>query len=83
MKLIKLQSSSCFPCKQLTKLIDCISPLDRPAMITYDVMDYPEVAKKYNIKAVPVLVLEDDEGKELSRLNGLPTANQLKNFLNV
>jgi len=83
MRLIKLQSKNCQPCNQLQKLLDCVSPLDRPATISYDVFDYPEVAKKYNIRAVPVLILEDNEGKELKRISGLPTVKELQSFLNL
>ena len=83
MHLIKLQMKNCQPCKQLQKLLDCVSPLERPATITYDLDDYPEVAKKYNVRSVPILILEDNEGKELKRLSGLPTVKELQAFLNL
>ena len=46
-----------------------------------DVDQQRDTAMKYNIRGVPVLVIEDDNGNELRRTVGNKNKTQLQEFL--
>ena len=49
--------------------------------VEIDVDQQRETAMKYNIRGVPVLVIEDDNGNELRRTVGNKNKTQLQEFL--
>ena len=66
MKLLFFHSSWCGPCKALAPIVEELKS-------TYDVWDIDvdeaedTTLVKYKIRSIPVLILEDDQGKELWR----------------
>ena len=49
--------------------------------VEIDVDQQRDTAMKYNIRGVPVLVVEDDNGNELRRTVGNKNKTQLQEFL--
>lgn len=80
MKLLFFHSSWCGPCKALTPIVEELKS-------TYDIwdIDVDEVEDttlvKYKIRSIPVLILEDDQGKELWKHVGSISKIDLENKL--
>lgn len=80
MKLIFFHSSWCGPCKALTPIVEELKS-------TYDVWDIDvdeaedTTLVKYKIRSIPVLILEDDQGKELWKHVGSISKIDLENKL--
>jgi len=80
MKLIKFSASWCAPCKQLSTVIGSIKD-QLPEVVEVDVEKDFELASKYNIRSVPVLVLEDNDGNFIRRMAGYQSAEKLLEFV--
>lgn len=80
MKLIKLSATWCGPCKMISKTLEDVD-LSGYEFIEIDVDQQRDIAMKYNIRGVPVLVIEDDNGNELRRTVGNKNKTQLQEFL--
>lgn len=66
MKLMKLSKPGCLPCVHLTNHLEQCG-------VEYEevnLMVNPEVAMEYSVMGNPVLLLLDDDGKELDRVLG-------------
>lgn len=66
MKLLFFHSSWCGPCKALVPIIEELK--NNYEVIDIDVDEAEDTTlMKYKIRSIPVLVLEDNEGKEIWR----------------
>ena len=80
MKIIFFHSSWCGPCK-------AVAPIVEELKSTYDVWDIDvdeaedTTLVKYKIRSIPVLILEDDQGKELWKHVGSISKVDLENKL--
>lgn len=80
MKLLFFHSSWCGPCKALTPIVEELKS-------TYDIWDIDvdkaedTILVKYKIRSIPVLILEDDQGKELWKHVGSISKIDLENKL--
>ena len=80
MKLIFFHSSWCGPCKALAPIVEELKS-------TYDVWDIDvdeaedTTLVKYKIRSIPVLILEDNQGKELWKHVGSISKVDLENKL--
>ena len=80
MKLLFFHSSWCGPCKALAPIVEELKS-------TYDVWDIDvdeaenTTLVKYKIRSIPVLILEDDQGKELWKHVGSISKIDLENKL--
>lgn len=80
MKLIFFHSSWCGPCKVLAPIVEELKS-------TYDIWDIDvdeaedTTLVKYKIRSIPVLILEDDQGKELWKHVGSISKVDLENKL--
>lgn len=78
MKLLFFHSSWCGPCKALTPIVEELKS-------TYDIWDIDvdeaedTTLVKYKIRSIPVLILEDDQGKELWKHVGSISKVELEN----
>ena len=71
----------CSPCKQLTSIInELISENPSLNYKKIDVDQNQELALKYDIRAVPVIIFESN-GIERNRVVGLTTKHNLKNII--
>lgn len=80
MKIILFHSSWCGPCK-------AVAPIVEELKSTYDIWDIDvdeaedTTLVKYKIRSIPVLILEDDQGKELWKHVGSISKVDLENKL--
>lgn len=74
-KLIKIYKQNCNPCTMVSGYLDS----KEVAYEEYDIMKNTDLAVKYGIMSVPVVILLDDEDKEIGRSNGFnpPELEQL------
>lgn len=74
-KILRFSATWCQPCKMLAKNLET-AQLDIPVEYV-DIDSNVTLTDDYGIRGVPTLVLLDD-GKEVSRLVGVKTADELK-----
>jgi thioredoxin 1 len=71
-RLVDLGSVTCIPCKMMTPVLEELKKeyAGRLRVEFYDVVQNPEVAKKYGMKLMPTQIFFDASGKELFRHEG-------------
>lgn len=78
MRLIKIGASWCGPCNLMDKRLKDFNACNYKA---YDVDDEDDetvaVIDKYNVRNVPVLVLEGDNGEELAKWVGAVSVDEI------
>lgn len=80
MRLVKIYSQTCGPCKVLERILN-------NANIEHESIDINseeggEMIEKYDIRAVPTLLLLDKEGEMLNKHVGVLNVEDLKKFVN-
>ena len=78
MKLLEFYATWCGPCKVQKPIVEKLSKELLIEAEFIDIDERPEVAEKYQIRAVPSIVVIDDEGNFKKKLVGLQTAAVLK-----
>ena len=80
MKLIKIYSKTCGPCTVLDKnLIETAVKYDSVYVISEEGKDMVE---KYGVRAIPTLLLLDDNGTLISKHVGILSVEGIKSFAN-
>ena len=74
-KILRFSATWCQPCKMLAKNLET-AQLNIPVEYV-DIDSNVTLTDDYGIRGVPTLILLDD-GKEVSRLVGVKTADELK-----
>lgn len=71
-RLVDLGSVTCIPCKMMAPILEELKKeyAGRLSVEFYDVVQKPEVAKKYAMKLMPTQIFFDASGKELFRHEG-------------
>jgi len=82
MKILKFYADWCGPCKMLSKTIESIKEEIPFEVEEIDADNNAEMAKKYNIRGLPTMVIVDGE-IEVKRHVGNMTADQVKDFVKV
>lgn len=79
-KLLVFSASWCGPCKAMKPALD---ELDQNRLVRYDIDEAVEERAKYEVRAVPTLVLVNESGEELQRVVGAQTLSALQKLLDV
>jgi thioredoxin 1 len=66
MKLLKFKKQGCVPCQFVSNILNELNvPYEE-----IDAIENEELRLRYDIQSVPVLILLDDNNKEIGRVNG-------------
>lgn len=78
MRLIKIGATWCAPCNLMDKRLKDFNACEYKA---YDVEDEDdetaEIVEKYNVRSIPVIVLEGDNGEELAKWVGAVSVDEI------
>ena len=79
MHILKFSSSTCIPCKSLSKnLKDVNIPVSN-----IDIAIAPDFAKEMNVRSVPTMILLDEKKQELDRITGLVSADHINSWIRL
>lgn len=73
-KIIKFSTEDCTYCKMVNGFLEGNSEDIKVEIETIVPFDNPDLAVKYDVMSIPVLVLVDEEGNELKRTKGFNPA---------
>lgn len=80
MKLLKFGADWCRPCQALDAELDkCKAQFD---LVRVNVEVDTGAARLHQVRSVPVLILLDDQDREVGRLAGRQTAAAIDRFIN-
>jgi thioredoxin-like negative regulator of GroEL len=71
----------CNPCKRTRPIVEELNKDNHTKFQFIDADDNGELCRKFEIKAIPTFILIED-GKEINRINGAKTKEQLEEFIN-
>lgn len=80
MKVLKIYSRTCGPCKTLESNLQ-LAGIPHES-IDVQSIEGENIIDKYEVRAVPTLILIDDEGNVMKRHTGLLGVQELKEFCN-
>lgn len=82
--LLYFSTSWCAPCKDMTLILDDVSIqyVEQLKMVKIDVDEQMQLARQFNVKGVPTLVLLDKLNNTSSLVGGV-TSIQVKEWLDI
>lgn len=80
--IIKFSATWCKNCPTLSKVLYSI-PLGFTTLVEVDIDQEPDMAKAYNIRMLPTLVLLNSTGEEIKRCSGVKSKDFLLQFLDI
>lgn len=79
-KIIKMYADWCGPCKVLEKML--VESNVEHESVNIDSPDGEGLSLKYNVRAIPTMLVLDDDGNLLRKMTGLPaTPEDLMKFV--
>jgi thioredoxin-like negative regulator of GroEL len=81
MKLLKFYASWCAPCKGLSLTIENMKSSITIPVEDIDIDKNNDMARKYNVRSVPTMVIVDSTGSEVKRAVGMMNEKQVLTFL--
>lgn len=81
MKVLKFYATWCGPCKGLTMTLNGMADKITMPIEEVDIDANMDVARQYNVRSVPTMVVVDDAGAEVKRVVGMMNESQIVEFL--
>jgi thioredoxin 1 len=81
MKLLKFHATWCGPCKSLSMVMENMTTAMPMPVESIDIDANNDIARKYNVRSVPTMVVVDSTGTEIKRAVGMMNEKQLLSFL--
>ena len=86
MTLLKFYSAQCQPCHQLARTLSNLTEAELSELPTFSITEInvdkeQALAKDFNVRSIPTIILLDSMGEELRRSTGSLTKDQLIKFL--
>ena len=84
MKVLRFTAEWCQPCKTLSVVLEDLSKegiFVEKNLEVYDIEADEEITQKYRIRSVPTPILVEDDGKEVDRMVGLKSIEEIREFL--
>ena len=78
--LMKFYGEWCNPCKILDGVIQNVD-LSGVEYENIDISEAPDITAYYRVRAVPTMILLDEEGNELKRFSGTMNADALTKWI--
>lgn len=75
-------ASWCGPCKMFAPIVDVVSQEENVPVVKIDVEQNADMAKAYDVRSVPTLVLMKN-GSPVARHTGIMGKAQLQQFINA
>ena len=80
--IIKLSMTSCIPCQQLKPIFeDVVGSLTDIKVVDIDVEEHPEVARNYQVRGVPSVIVTDENDNILAMKSGMMSKEQLTKLI--
>lgn len=79
MKLLKIYSDTCGPCKVLEKNLQLANIEHESLNISSEQGE--EIVDKYDVRAVPTLILLNDNNEVIKKHTGVMNIEDLRNFI--
>ena len=79
MKLLKIYSDTCGPCKVLEKNLQ-LANIEHESLNIFSEQG-EEIVDKYDVRAVPTLILLDDNNEVIKKHTGVMNIEDLRNFI--
>ena len=80
--VLKFSATWCSNCPTLSRTLYSI-PLGSTTLVEVDIDQEPDMAKAYNIRMLPTLILLDETGEEIKRCSGVKPKDFLIEFLDI
>lgn len=80
--ILKFSAVWCTNCTTLSKVLHSI-PLGSTTLVEVDIDQEPDMAKAYNIRMLPTVVLLDETGEEIKRFSGVKNREYVLKFLDI
>ena len=79
--LIKMAASWCNPCHKMEPIVKkALEGMDNISLLEVDVEENPDMARKYKVRSIPMLVLIKNN-EVIKTMVGLRNINEVKEFL--
>lgn len=82
MKVLKFYAEWCAPCKMLSRVIEDAKDKVTLPIEEVDIDTNGELARSYNIRGVPALLVVDENGGVVRSKSGYMNETQLLEFIN-
>jgi thiol-disulfide isomerase/thioredoxin len=75
--IVQFGTTHCAPCKQARPVLEQTARETGVEFVDVDLEERPDLASRYGIRSVPVIVVTDERGEVLGRWPGLPPDGEL------
>lgn len=76
--IVQFGTSHCAPCKQARPLLQKTADDAGVEFVDVNLEERPDIASRYGIRSVPLILVTDDRGEVLGRWTGLPVNGELE-----